>query len=226
MFHSRCNTYTSGPREQAGSMSDRRKRERTRKKEAATATATTVRRVTFKTVLRNPSDLVYFRRYRCHACSVTVALNQQRHELSRGLRSRKAIYVTRENVNDSRSSSSMLSRSLSQFAIHVHWVLTHLNYSSWEREYLLCPFLSLGENYYFLFAIYLIFSRTFRLFLISKSKIQYQKSQYKYSQYQKLKKINLIIKIEFGIRNGIREFIKRSNPHSNGEIFSRFFRDL
>jgi len=61
------------------------------------------RRVTFKTALRNLSDLVYFRRYRCHARSVTVALNQQRYELSRGLRSRKAIYVTRENVNDSRS---------------------------------------------------------------------------------------------------------------------------
>lgn len=57
--------------------------------------------MTFKTELRNLSDLVYFRRYRCHARSVTVALNQ-RHELSRGLRSRKAIYVTRENVNDSR----------------------------------------------------------------------------------------------------------------------------
>lgn len=76
------------------------------------------RRVTFKTALRNLSDLVYFRRYRCHARSVTVALNQQ-HELSRGLRSRKAIYVTRENVNDSRmrSSSSMFSRPLGQSAI-------------------------------------------------------------------------------------------------------------
>lgn len=50
-------------------------------------------RETFKTGLRNPLDLVYFRRCRCHARSVTVALNQQ-HELSRGLRSRKTIYVT------------------------------------------------------------------------------------------------------------------------------------
>lgn len=50
-------------------------------------------RETAKTVLRNPLDLVYFRRSRCHARSVTVALNQ-RHELSRGLRSRKTIYVT------------------------------------------------------------------------------------------------------------------------------------
>lgn len=74
------------------------------------------RRVTFKTALRNLSDLVYFRRYRCHARSVTVALNQQRHELSRGLRSRKAIYVTRENVNDSRarSLSSTFSHSAGQ----------------------------------------------------------------------------------------------------------------
>lgn len=78
----------------------------------AGAEAAAARRVTFKRVLRNLSDLVYFRRYRCHARSVTVALNQQWHELSRGLRSRKVIYVTRENVNDSRSSSSMLSRSL------------------------------------------------------------------------------------------------------------------
>lgn len=77
------------------------------------------RRMTFNTALRNLSDLVYFRRYRCHARSVTVALNQQRYELSRGLRSRKAIYVTCENVNDSRarSSSSIFSRSADQSTI-------------------------------------------------------------------------------------------------------------
>ena len=28
------------------------------------------------------------------------------------------------------------------------------------------------------------------------------------------------------ILKGIRELIKGSNPHSNGEIFSRFFKDL
>lgn len=116
MFHSRYNA--SGPRDLAGINERWETGEREKEREtktAATATATT-RRVTFKTVLRNLLDLVYFRRYRCHARSVTVALNQQRHELSRGLRSRKAIYVTRENVNDSRSSSSMLSCSLGQFA--------------------------------------------------------------------------------------------------------------
>lgn len=92
---------------------ERRKKKRMRNEAAA------ARRVTFNTALRNLSDLVYFRRYRCHARSVTVALNQQRYELSRGLRSRKAIYVTRENVNDSRprSSSSIFSRSVDQSTI-------------------------------------------------------------------------------------------------------------
>jgi len=109
MFHSRCNASTVqritgiNERWEAGEREEKNEKRRRRRRR---------RRVTFKTVLRNLSDLVYFRRYRCHARSVTVALNQQWHELSRGLRSRKAIYVTRENVNDSWSSSSMLSRSL------------------------------------------------------------------------------------------------------------------
>lgn len=40
----------------------------------------------------------------------------------------------------------------------------------------------------------------------------------------KIKKINLIIKN--WILNGIREFDKGSNPHSKGDIFSRFLIDL
>lgn len=40
----------------------------------------------------------------------------------------------------------------------------------------------------------------------------------------KIRKINLIIKN--WILNGIRELDKGSNPHSKGEIFSRFFKDL
>jgi len=101
----------SGQRSMGKSEEGERERER---KEA--------HRVTFKTALRNLSDLVYFCHYRCHARSVTVALNQ-RHELSRGLRSRKAVYVTRENVSDSRlqSSSSMLSHSVDRFAIYRYY---------------------------------------------------------------------------------------------------------
>lgn len=40
----------------------------------------------------------------------------------------------------------------------------------------------------------------------------------------KIKKIKLIIKN--WILNGIRELVNGSNPHSKGEIFSRFFKDL
>lgn len=75
-------------------MGDQVRRKRKNEKESDGSGGGAARRMTFKTAaLRNLSDLVYFRRYRCHARSVTVALNQQRHELSRGLRSRKAIYT-------------------------------------------------------------------------------------------------------------------------------------
>lgn len=132
----------------------KRRKGRETEAEATAAAAAAARRVTFKTVLRNLSDLVYFRRYRCHARSVTVALNQQWHELSRGLRSRKAIYVTRENVNDSRSSSSMLSRSLGQFAYRI---LTQLNRASSKSRIYYFFILHTKKTIITLFSFYDIF---------------------------------------------------------------------
>lgn len=68
--------------ENIAGINERRETARERGRERTKETETATRRLTFKTVLRNLSDLVYFRRYRCHARSVTVALNQQARTFS------------------------------------------------------------------------------------------------------------------------------------------------